>query len=64
MKLALKPISVIAVVKNVLSEPDTAAPDKNEFNELVGEIKRLIERFSLENVKRAIAEADSEFSEV
>jgi hypothetical protein len=50
----------IAVERNVSNEPDNTAPDKNEFNELVGEIKRLIFQYSFEDVMKALAFAESE----
>jgi hypothetical protein len=45
--------------EQVLKESN-AAPEINEFNELVGEIKRLINIFTLDLVKRALALAESE----
>jgi hypothetical protein len=42
------------------SSEQVEEPEINEFDELVGEIKRLIERFSLKEVKKAIAEAESD----
>ena len=48
-------VQEIAVERNVSNELDNTAPDKNEFNVLVGEIQRLIVQYNLENFKKALA---------
>jgi hypothetical protein len=44
----------------VVEEPGNATPEIKEFNELVEKIRKLINLFTLEEVKRVLAVAESE----